>query len=777
MTVAQPEAPTQKEFKAQEGPQELFLSSPADIVVYGGAAFGGKRLDVETLIATPDGFRAMGNLCRGDVIFGSQGQRCRVVVAHDVVEVDDAYRVVFDDGEEIIADADHLWHTFTSAENAAKGRRNPEFRAKRRAARPSRATGSRGSVITELVTERNKTSPTPLRGPVIGSLRTTESICVSLLDGRGRPNHWIPLCGALDLPPLSLPIDPYLLGLWLGDGTTTSGGMTTADIEIVEAFRAQGYEVRKWKDRYGWGVCRLVSALRALGVLGHKHIPAVYFRGSTAQRLALIQGLMDTDGCSCESGGAEFTTTTWALAEGMLDLIRSMGGKARICEGRATLYGRDCGPKYRIKWSPHFPAFRLHRKLARQRVAFRASTRMRAIIRCERFAGPVRMRCITVDSRDGLFLAGRGLVPTHNTFGLLMEAGRYTDIPGFSCTIFRRSIPQIMNQGALWDESFEIYPYLGGTPSVGAHSWTWPSGSEIKMAHLQEEKTIYDYDGAQIPLIEFDQLEQFTERQFFYLLSRNRSGCGVIPYIRASANPPKQKGHWLRALVDWWIGKDGYPIPERCGVIRYFIRVDNQIQWVEESYRTPEGDPPKSFTFIAAKYTDNRIGLSRDPNYVTNLNAQDRVDKQRLKEGNWNAVEGGTMFDRDWFVIKEAHEIPPGIRKMRYWDRAATLPTAKKPDPDWTAGALCGQKDGVLYVFDMQHFQENPAGNERELGKTARIDGRQVPIYIEEEGGSAGKDTISHYQRTVLRGYIVVGDRPTGDKTERAKPWCALSFK
>lgn len=362
------------------------------------------------------------------------------------------------------------------------------------------------------------------------------------------------------------------------------------------------------------------------------------------------------------------------------------------------------------------------------------------------------------------------------TFGLLMEAGRYTDVPGFSCTIFRRSIPQIMNQGALWDESFEIYPYLGGTPSVGAHAWTWPSGTEVKMAHLQEEKTIYDYDGAQIPLIEFDQLEQFTERQFFYMLSRNRSGCGVTPYVRASANPPKQKGHWLRALVDWWIGKDGFPIPERCGVIRHFIRVDNQIQWVEESYRTPEGDPPKSFTFIAAKYTDNKVGLARDPNYVTNLNAQDRVDKQRLKDGNWNAVDGGTMFDRDWFVIKDIHEIPRGIRKMRYWDRAATLPTVKKPDPDWTAGALCGQKDGVLYVFDMQHFQETPAGNEREMAKTAEVDGKAIPIYIEEEGGSAGKDTISHYQRNVLRGYIVVGDRPTGDKTERAKPWCAMAF-
>jgi predicted phage terminase large subunit-like protein len=361
------------------------------------------------------------------------------------------------------------------------------------------------------------------------------------------------------------------------------------------------------------------------------------------------------------------------------------------------------------------------------------------------------------------------------TFGLLMEGARHSDNPAFTATIFRRSMPQIMNQGALWDESFELYPHLGAESSVGSHSWTWPSGAEVRMAHLQEEKTIYDYDGAQIPLIMFDQLEQFNEKQFFYMLSRNRSGCGVDPYVRATANPPKVKGHWLRTLIDWWIDKDGFPIPERCGVVRYFIRVDNQVHWVESDWRDVDGTEPKSFTFIAAKYTDNQIGLKKDPKYVANLNAQDRTDRQRLKDGNWNAVEGGVMFDRDWFPIKHIRDIPRGMRKLRYWDRAGTLATAENPNPDWTAGALCGQKDGVLYIFDMVHFQENPVGNERLIRKTAKQDERQVPIYIEEEGGSAGKDSLSHYQRNVLRGYIVVGDRPTGSKTERAKSWCAMA--
>ncbi len=359
------------------------------------------------------------------------------------------------------------------------------------------------------------------------------------------------------------------------------------------------------------------------------------------------------------------------------------------------------------------------------------------------------------------------------TFSLLMEGGRHIDNPAFTFTIFRRSIPQITNQGALWDESFEIYPRLGAFPSVGSHSWSFPSGAEGKFAHLQEEKTIYDYDGSQIPLIMFDQLEQFSEKQFFYMLSRNRSGCGVKPYVRGSANPPKQRGHWLRALVDWWIGEDGFPIKERCGVVRYFTRQDNKVIWVDEDWRDENGAKPKSFTFIAAKYSDNKIGLAKDPGYVSNLNAQDRVDKQRLKDGNWNAVEEGVMFQREDFKIID--RLPPGIKLMRYWDRAATEVTEKNKDPDWTAGALCGEHEGALIIAHVEHFQESPLGNEQRIAGCAEIDGDDVPIYLEEEGGSAGKDVISYYQRNVLRGYIVTGDRPTGDKRLRAKPWCALS--
>lgn len=369
------------------------------------------------------------------------------------------------------------------------------------------------------------------------------------------------------------------------------------------------------------------------------------------------------------------------------------------------------------------------------------------------------------------------------TYALLMEGGRHKDNPGFTFSCFRRSMPQIKKQGALWDTSFEIYPALGATPATGDCSWTFESGAEIRLAHLEDENTLLDYDGAQIALIGFDQLEQFTERQFFYMLSRNRSGCGVRPYCRATANPPRRKKgasrHWLRNLLDWWIKGEsypkeerGYPITERTGVVRYFHREDNKIIWVEKGWRDAEGTAPKSITFIPAKYSDNKIGMARDPGYVSNLNAQERGDRLRLKEGNWDVMEEAGMFDPAWFKIED--RAPAGMRAVRYWDRAATEATPKNPDPDWTAGAIGGLDDqDELWITGMEHFQDGPGGNERRIKRTAEIDGKEIEIALEQEPGSAGKDVVDYYQSKVLKGYTVHGDRPTGDKTIRAKPWCA----
>ena len=130
---------------------------------------------------------------------------------------------------------------------------------------------------------------------------------------------------------------------------------------------------------------------------------------------------------------------------------------------------------------------------------------------------------------------------------------------------FRRTTPQITNPGALWDESLNFYPRLGGTPHLGAREWRWPRAGKIKFSHLQFETTVYDWQGAQITLICFDELTHFTAHQFFYMVSRNRSTCGVRPYIRATCNPDADS--WVADFLAWWIDPEtGLPIPERAGV-------------------------------------------------------------------------------------------------------------------------------------------------------------------------------------------------------------------
>jgi hypothetical protein len=127
--------------------------------------------------------------------------------------------------------------------------------------------------------------------------------------------------------------------------------------------------------------------------------------------------------------------------------------------------------------------------------------------------------------------------------------------------------------------------------------WRWPRAGKIKFSHLQFETTVYDWQGAQIALICFDELTHFTAHQFFYMVSRNRSTCGVRPYIRATCNPDADS--WVADFLAWWIDPEtGLPIPERAGVLRYYVRVSERIVWADrpealmQHLPRPEDLPP-----------------------------------------------------------------------------------------------------------------------------------------------------------------------------------------
>lgn len=225
------------------------------------------------------------------------------------------------------------------------------------------------------------------------------------------------------------------------------------------------------------------------------------------------------------------------------------------------------------------------------------------------------------------------------SWALLFEAVRHVGRPGFGATIFRRTYPQVTAQGGLWDESLALYPQLQGRPNITERRWVFASGASVKFAHLQHEKDVLDYQGAQIPLLGFDELTHFTEHQFVYMLSRNRSTCGVRPYVRATTNP--DAASWVARWVEWWIDPStGYPIPERAGKLRWFVRDGESLRWGDSKEQLAKEHPDKaafakSFTFVPARLDDNKVLQAKDPGYRGNLEAQGRVERERLLRGNW----------------------------------------------------------------------------------------------------------------------------------------------
>ena len=212
------------------------------------------------------------------------------------------------------------------------------------------------------------------------------------------------------------------------------------------------------------------------------------------------------------------------------------------------------------------------------------------------------------------------------TYALLLEGLRHISNPGFGAVIFRRQSIQITQEGGLWDSSFEAYAGIkGALPKTSPRRhWRFKSGARINFAHIDGDKDLEKWQGSQIAMIGYDELTHFTKRQFFYMLSRNRSSCGVKPYIRATCNPDADS--WVAEFISWWIDPNtGYPIAERSGKVRYMVRSNEILLWADTKNelvaRGIDENDIKSVTFIASTIEDNRILLQNDPGYLANLKA------------------------------------------------------------------------------------------------------------------------------------------------------------
>ena len=376
-----------------------------------------------------------------------------------------------------------------------------------------------------------------------------------------------------------------------------------------------------------------------------------------------------------------------------------------------------------------------------------------------------------------------GSAGSGKTYALLLNQLYYIGNPGFRAVIFRRETTQIRGEGGLWDTSRQLYPYCGATAREGVLDWRFPSGAKIAFAHMESEDDRYKYDGTQFAQIGFDQLESFTESQFFYLLSRNRSMCGVPATIRATCNPiPKNHkiGGWLHRLLQWWIDDNtGYAIPEHSGVIRWFVNINNEIDWADspsELQAIHGGDcMPLSCTFIHARLADNRILMVKDPTYKARLKGMAKVERERLlgdekMGGNWNiSAQPGMYFQRGYFTIVKAAPHCPQV--VRYWDRAATAADKAKKGSSHTAGVKLGKTaDGQYYLFHVERFQGTPLTVKSTIKNIATSDTNAVAIGIEQDPGQAGKaEAEDHVRNLIGSGFTAYTNTVRESKGKRAE--------
>lgn len=289
-----------------------------------------------------------------------------------------------------------------------------------------------------------------------GAVRTTAEIAATLTTPSGYLNHSIPVAGCVAYPAAEQPIPAYVLGAWLGDGAIWGGNMTSEDPEILARIEAAGVRVNDRGELPGrnpgsrariyglLGLRKRLDQLQLLRCADHrrsrtKHIPSSYLIADEEQRRALLAGLLDTDGTVAGSGSAEFDNTNQDLAQGVHELVCSLGYRAALREGRARLNGIDHGPKWTVSFTTTDRVFGLERKhlLHKERTARSSNiecTRSRYITEV-RPVPSAPMRCLTVDSPNRLYLVGKTFIPTHNTVtitGVVMEAA-YRGWPVWIC--------------------------------------------------------------------------------------------------------------------------------------------------------------------------------------------------------------------------------------------------------------------------------------------------------------------------------------------------------
>lgn len=362
-----------------------------------------------------------------------------------------------------------------------------------------------------------------------------------------------------------------------------------------------------------------------------------------------------------------------------------------------------------------------------------------------------------------------GAAGSGKSYAVLLWLASLVHLERFAGVVFRRTSTELTGGGSIWEESQAIFRAMGGVARQNPNlDWRFPSGAMVEFRHLQHAWDVHSHQSKQYASIIFEELTQFEESQFWYLLSRARTKAKVKAHIRATCNPDPDS--FVRKLIGWWIGPDGLPIESRSGVLRWFVRTGDSLSWFDTKAAAlaefPEATP-LSLTFVSAKLDDNRLG---DPTYRSRLEALPYVERERLLGRNWDVRPvAGTVLRREWFRLVDG---PPGpiLRSVRGWDKGATT------GGDWTRGAkLCDLGEGAgWYLADMIGLKDTPGGVFRAMRHAAELDGLTTPIAIWQDPGQAGVVDVDATRKELV-GYAVHAHRASESKLAYATPWATAA--
>jgi len=609
---------------------------------------------METKVLTPKGFKLLGDVNVGDQVTNPDGTVATVIATH-FPKNQQFYRVTFSDGASVEVGHDHLW-----------GVRNASVRKRRKVA------------VGPVPENMSPTDEWNFRYFQRYSVVTTTQLLEMFNEGDALAVPLTSPCVLTCVPGRWPTLPPYTVGVLIGDGSISHDTVSWSkpDEYIVDKIAAEldpiDLLVTSKEDSIRHGIVRRHKSLKEsaqvmlqrVGLMGthswDRFIPQRYKVATIEDRYALINGLMDTDGYVDERGHVEYSTASKVLAEDVQWVLRSLGYTATIHIKEEPKIGNVVyRPSYRIyvrgnNMKRLFTLPRKHERLKdRTGVGSGSTGDLWADNRIVSIEPTVVEdgKCIAVDNPNRLYITDDFIV-THNTYAVLLQPIKHLNNPGFGGVVLRRDSEQIRKEGGLWDTSSIIYPQVRGKPKETTLEWSFPSGASITFAAIQYDADVLKWQGTQICYLAFDEATHFTSKQFWYMLSRNRSVCGVKPYVRLTFNPDPDS--WVYELFGPWVDPLHPNYGAKPNEVLHFMRSKGVIQWV------PEGTPKsKSITFIPAKIHDNKILMEGDPDYLANLEALDETDRLRLLEGMWAAAakEGALweIADHTW----EGFKLPP----------------------------------------------------------------------------------------------------------------------